>query len=139
MKKEKICVYTCMTGNYDNVREILNKEDGIDYYFFTNNKNIKSNTWKVVYIDDKDLDDFYLSRKIKMVGTEITNKYDTVVWQDASVQFKKSIREFVNKYKKQNDDFVAFKHGERSSVKEEANACFRFFKDSKQNINVAAK
>ena len=137
--KNKICVYTCMTGDYDNVREILNKEEGVDYYFFTNNKNIKSNTWQVVYIEDKELNDFYLSRKIKMIGTDITNKYDTVVWQDASVQFKKSVKEFVEKYKRQDNNFVAFKHGERSSVAEEANACFRFFKDSKQNIEKLLK
>ena len=45
--KEKICVYTCMTGNYDSIKEIPKKEAGIDYYCFTNNKNVKSNTWKV--------------------------------------------------------------------------------------------
>lgn len=133
--KEKICVYTCMTGNYDNVKEIINKEEGVDYFFFTNNKSIKSDTWKVIYIEDKELNDFYLSRKIKMLGTDLTNKYDIAIWQDASVQFKKSIKEFVNKYKNKEDNFVAFKHGERSSVKDEANACYRFFKDSRENLH----
>ena len=33
---KKICVYTCITGNYDNVHEITNKEKGLDYYLFTN-------------------------------------------------------------------------------------------------------
>jgi len=47
---KKVCVYTCITGDYDNLKEIKNKEKNIDYYCFTNNKNIKSNTWKVEYI-----------------------------------------------------------------------------------------
>ena len=41
-KKNKICVYTCITGDYDNPKEILKLEKGIDYYCFTNNKKIKS-------------------------------------------------------------------------------------------------
>ena len=49
----KICVYTCITGDYDNLIEIKNKEKNIDYYCFTNNKSIKSNTWNVIYIKEK--------------------------------------------------------------------------------------
>ena len=52
-KKNKICVYTCITGDYDNPKEIPKLEKGIDYYCFTNNKKIKSNTWNVIYINDK--------------------------------------------------------------------------------------
>ena len=40
----KICVYTCITGNYDNLIEINNIEEGIDYICYTNNKEIKSKT-----------------------------------------------------------------------------------------------
>lgn len=29
----KICVYTCITGNYDKIKELEFKKDGIDYYF----------------------------------------------------------------------------------------------------------
>lgn len=131
---EKICVYTCITGNYDNVSEITNKEKGIDYYLFTNNENIKSNTWKVVYIKDDTLDNQRLSRKIKMLGhPEINDKYDISVWMDASVIWQKSIKEFVNTYLKKNN-FAAFKHGFRDCIYVEANECIRVKKDTKENI-----
>ena len=51
----KICVYTCITGDYDNLNEIKNIEKGIDYICYTNNKKIKSKTWKVKYITDDSL------------------------------------------------------------------------------------
>ena len=131
---EKICVYTCITGNYDNVNEIQNKEKGIDYYLFTNNKNITSNTWNVVYIEDKKLDDQRLSRKIKMLGhPEINDKYDISVWMDASVIWQKSIKEFVKTYLKETN-FATFKHGFRDCIYVEANECIRVKKDKKETI-----
>ena len=132
----KICVYTCITGNYDNIKEIENKEKGIDYYCFTNNKNIKSNTWNVVYISDDSLSNVELARKIKILGDpSINNKYDVLVWMDGAVTFKKKIKEFVKTYLGKNDVFVAFKHGERKTIKEECGTCYRFNKETKEKIN----
>ena len=62
---KKICVYTCITGDYDNVHEVKKKETGVDYLLFTNNKSVVSNSWQVVYIEDPNLDNQRLSRKIK--------------------------------------------------------------------------
>ena len=133
--KKKIAVYTCMTGNYDNIKEIKNKEKGIDYYCFTNNKNVKSNTWKVIYIEDKTLSNVELARKTKIMGTPMLNeKYDILVWMDAAVTFKKSIHDFINQYLNKKDSFVAFKHGNRNNIKEEMEACFRFNKEEKDKI-----
>ena len=105
----KICVYTCITGNYDCIKEIKNPEQEIDYYCFTNNRNIKSNTWNVVYIDnDENLSDVILARKIKILGHPIINqKYDILLWMDGSVTFNKSIKEFINYYLGDDDYFVA--------------------------------
>lgn len=59
--KEKVCIYTCITGNYDDLHEV-EKEEGIDYICFTNNINLKSQSWKIVFIkDDNDLGNMILS------------------------------------------------------------------------------
>lgn len=131
---EKICVYTCITGNYDNVNEIKNKEKGIDYYLFTNNKNIKSDTWNVVYIEDSKLDNQRLSRKIKMLGHPVINdKYDISVWMDASVIWLKSVKDFVKEYLKENN-FATFKHSFRDDIYVEAYECIKMKKDTKENV-----
>lgn len=134
MKKNKICVYTCITGNYDNLKEI-EKEKGIDYYCFTNNKNIVSKTWNVIYIEDSKLSNVKLARKIKILGHDLINDYDILLWMDAAVVFKKKIKNFIDSYL--NDEvFVAFKHGIRNNIKEECFECVKFGKETKENVKV---
>ena len=131
-----ICVYTCITGNYDKINELKEKEQGIDYYLFTNNKNIKSNTWKVIYVEDNKLNNIKLARKIKILGHEIIKKnYDVSVWIDGNIIIKKSIKQFVEKFLQKTDKIVAFKHSERNSVYEEMDACIKYQKESIHNIN----
>lgn len=131
---KKLCVYTCITGNYDNLNEVEVIEDSVDYLCFTNNKNLKSKTWKIVYIDNDGLNNQHLSRKIKMLGHPIiADNYDISVWMDASVIWKKKISNFVSDYLK-DAPFAAFKHSERKKVSDEAKACLRYHKDSKEKI-----
>lgn len=136
--KKKVCVYTCITGNYDELKEIDNNliDKDIDYYCFTNNKNIKSKTWNVVYIEDFSLSNHMLNRKIKMLGHEtINNDYDVLVWLDGNILLKKKISVFLkeqcnlDKY-----PFVAFKHPDRDCIYDEAIACIKLKKDKKEII-----
>lgn len=133
---EKICVYTCITGDYDDLKEVKVREKGIDYICFTNNKKIKSETWKIIYIEDKKLDNHYLSRKIKMIGDSYIDKnYSLSIYIDASIIFKKSVKEFLEKYfDLENDLLAACKHSVRSSIREEAEACIKQRKDDETTI-----
>lgn len=131
---EKICVYTCITGDYDELRDVNFKEDNVDYICFTNNKKVKSNTWKIVYIEDNTLDNQRLSRKIKMLGHPIIdNNYEISVWQDASVFFQKKVSLFVKTYLRDNS-FAAFVHHCRDCIYEEAMECIKRKKDTKEKI-----
>ncbi len=130
---DKICVYTCITGNYDNLKEV-NREKGIDYYCFTNNKEIKSKSWKVIYIEDDKLSNVKLARKIKILGHEILKKYDILLWMDAAVSFKKKISDFIYFYLDDKHDFIAFKHGVRNNITDEAYECVKLGKETKENV-----
>ena len=134
--KEKICVYTCITGDYDEISEIETKEKNIDYYLFTNNKNIKSDTWNVIYIDNPDnLDNIRLARKIKILGNEITKKYDITIWLDGASYIRKSIKEFIEKYINFDEySLIGFKHRERDCIYDEALECVKVRKDNKDII-----
>lgn len=130
--KDKICVYTCITGDYDNLNEIAIKNNNVDYYCFTNNKKIKSKTWNVIYIEDNELNNYYLSRKIKMLGHPLINEnYDVSIWVDGAIIFDKDIMEFYEAECDTKDySFFAFKHHSRDCLYDEINACARFKKDS---------
>lgn len=133
--KNDICVYTCITGDYDNLREIENMEKGIDYLCFTNNKKIKSKTWKIIYIEDKNLTNTKLARKIKILGNDLINKYKISIWIDGNLYFKKSIHKFLETYALNTDaNFISFKHHERNCIYEEINACYQCKKEEKQNL-----
>ena len=131
---KNLCVYTCITGDYDTLHEINQPEPNVDYLCFTNNKSIKSKTWKIIYIEDSSLNNHLLSRKIKILGHPIiSEQYDASVWMDASVIWNKKITAFVSEYFK-NSTFSAFTHHARTSIQQEAITCLRLHKDSKENI-----
>lgn len=138
---EKICVYTCITGNYDNLKDVLVKEDNVDYICFTDNKYLSSSTWKIIYIEDKTLTAHYLSRKIKMLGHPyIDENYDLSIWIDASIIFKRSVNEFLGDFFDiKNDLLAACKHNCRNSIKEEALECIRLAKDNEDIIKKQLK
>ena len=127
----KICVYTCITGDYDSLNEIKNPEKHIDYYCFTNNKKIKSKTWKIVHIENEGLDNVRLARKIKTVGHPLVNKHELAVWTDANIIWQKKISDFIATFLKDNP-LVIFRHSARNNVHDEAVACFIKRKDSKE-------
>ena len=130
---EKTCVYTCLTGNYDNLHEIEVMDKNVDFICYTNNKNLKSKTWKIIYVENDGLNDHQLSRKIKMIGSDYIDKnYEISVWQDASVIWKKEPSKFIEKYLKGN--FSSFIHNERSSVRDEAYEVIRLRRDNKNNV-----
>lgn len=132
----KICVYTCITGNYDNLIEINNTEEGIDYICYTNNKEIKSKTWKVEYIQDDNLTNVQLARKIKILGTPKLTKYDVVVWIDGRIYFEKSIKDFIKEYVDlKNYDLVGFKHFCRNSINNEMIANYEIEKIDIAGLN----
>ena len=54
MGEKKICVYTCITGSYDDLQPV-EKEEGIDYICFTNNQRLKSDFWTIIYIENKNI------------------------------------------------------------------------------------
>lgn len=86
-----VAIYSANFGNY---RGELNKgiditglDTTIDYYFFTDNKDIKSNQWNIIYIEKKETLDFIDSNRhsaiyIKYCIPEVLHKYEYIIWID---------------------------------------------------------
>lgn len=135
MKKNKICVYTCITGDYDKIKKLEIKEAGIDYYFFTNNKELKSNTWNVVYIDNDGLDNIRFARKIKVLGHDILKDYDVTIWLDGASYIRKSVKEFLDRYcDLEKYSLIGFKHNYRDCIYDEAVECIKVRKDKESVV-----
>lgn len=132
----RICIYTCITGDYDDLKNV-EKQEGIDYICFTNNHNISSDSWQIIYIDDEDnIGNIALARKTKIILNDyIKNNYDVSVWVDGAVVIRGSIKEFLESTcDLENHDMVVFNHSVRSSVYDEAAAIIKYRKESLENI-----
>lgn len=136
MSNEKICVYTCITGDYDELQPVY-QEEGIDYICFTNNRNLKSAEWEMIYIEDNNnLGNMLLSREIKILGHPLLkDRYDISIWIDGAVQVRNSIKNFLNQYCEIDKyNMACFRHSVRDCVYEEAIACIIGRKEDKENL-----
>ncbi len=130
--KGRVVVYTALTGEYDRVNEVLFKEEGVDYFLFTNNPSLQSNTWRVIPVDS-DLDDVLLSREIKMLPHKYLDEdYETSVYIDANAVIYGEITQ-LTRYLGEKKSFAVSRHSVRKTVKEEIDACVKLGKvDGKQ-------
>ncbi len=135
----KVIVYTCITGNYDSVVELDHKEDNIEYLLFTNNKNLKSNTWKIKYIDE-DLDDWTLCRKVKIQYYKYLPKHDVSIYIDGAIKILKPISIFLKtECDLNNYDFIGFKHQQRDCIYDELKANILCRKETVENCKKIEK
>ena len=122
-------VYTCITGNYDVLRDIR-REPGFDYVCFTNNRLLRSSSWDVVYIDEP-LDNRVLQRKVKILGYQYLSDYDLLIYVDANISLRNGLQAFLDREcDLERYDMVSFRHRYRDCIYEEINACISEYKET---------
>jgi hypothetical protein len=132
---KKKCVYGAITGDYDYVREVKIKAEGFDYILFTNNKDIKSSTWDVRYLDNEDdLDNVRLARQVKHQYYKYVPDYDLTLWVDGNVEIVGNVLDFIKTLPLEVSDFFVSKHPHRQNIFQEAQTCVQLGKDSYDNI-----
>jgi len=125
----KICVYSCNFGNYRKEINGINNitpTEGIDYYFFTDNKEITSTKWKIIHCpmipsDSTMNSSRWTSKHVKFILPDALKEYDIIIWCDSKCLNKmkldsKKIHDFFlnNSYR-----IVNLKHFARATQKEE--------------------
>ena len=123
--KKKIVVYTCITGDYDNILDPLIEEKSCDYILFTNNSfNNRNEGYKIVNIPDnikeKKLNNILLNRYIKMHPHELfENKYDYSIYIDGNIRCISNISSFINELN-DNVGFAMHNHCCRNCIYNES-------------------
>ena len=94
----RFCVYTCITGGYDNLLPIHCFAPNIDYVAFTDNVNIVSNGWEVRPLP-KDLDSIESNvnknRYMKM-HPDVVGDYDYAIYVDGLVEIYSNLTNMIN-------------------------------------------
>ena len=115
-------IYTAIMGEYDSLKPPLVITPGWRYICYTNNHNIKSDIWEVVYYN---LEIIKQIRRLKII---VPFEYNLSIWVDASIEINCDLDEFVKEY--HQGYFTLMKHPVRGCVYEEADACSQRRKDN---------
>ena len=88
----KICIYTCIIGEYDYLITPKYIRDDVDYVCYTD-QNIKSEIWEIRSIPDDicNLDKKIQNKWIKMHPHIILSNYDITIFVDANIFIKDDI------------------------------------------------
>ncbi|MBQ6219321.1 MAG: glycosyltransferase [Methanosphaera sp.] len=132
-KNNKIVVYTALTGSYDELNTPSVIDDDFDYICFTDNPNLKSEFWKIVQMEDLNLDEVRRARRYKILPHKYLKDYDYSIWIDANFDIIGDLKHYINRYSQENK-LLAIKHDLRDCLYDEAESCIELEKDSQEKI-----
>ena len=106
----KYSVLCFIVNNYEKVREIQNPDSEVEYILVTDNKNIKSDTWKVIY--DEKLVYMQPYEKCAVIKYDLFRycSSDICVYIDGSIQIKDSLDQLVIDFDQSNSDIALLSH-----------------------------
>jgi len=122
----RIAVYTSIFGGYDNLIEDQFQMEGVDYICFTD-RNIESNTWKVIKSTPIYNDPNRNAKKYKVLPHRYLKDYDWSVWIDGNIKIISDIRPLCK-----DDSYKLYDHmqvfDKRNCIYDEAQAILNFGK-----------
>ncbi|MFH7906813.1 glycosyltransferase domain-containing protein [Enterobacter cloacae] len=131
----KRVVYTAIFGDYDLLQEPKRKESNIDYICFTDNQEVKSSKWHVVYISNDEINNkSILNRKYKFFPHLFLKNYDQSLYIDGNIQIQSddinlAFDEALSEY-----DISIPPHPDRDCLYEEADVCISLGKGVSEKI-----
>lgn len=145
----KIAVYSCMFGNYRKDLLVFNSlpkdwfDPDIDYYFFTDSKELKSNKWKIIYTpllssNEQIIERSRLTSKyVKFTSHKIFEEYDILVWIDCKHLSNRVIHtNIVNLFEKYPTyEIFNLQHPVRTRVQDEIECTMRIKVENKNYGN----
>lgn len=140
MKKNSQVVYTCITGNYDELTQPHFINPNCDYVCFTDNKRLlkKKNLhpWVIKPLGFNKLDNVRNARWHKTNPHVLFPEYESSIWIDANINIL-SVGLF-DILSRMNKPIITVKHFARNCIYEECNECEYLEKDDK-NIIIKAR
>jgi hypothetical protein len=127
--KNKKVVYSANFGSYDLLREPKFVDSDVDYIYFTDNADIKSEIWSVILIEVVFSDARMTARILKHLPHVFLTQYNSSLWLDARIILDKYSANLI--FSKMNKEkFMCFRHPKRNRVFFEALSCIKMGHDS---------
>ena len=127
----KKVVYTAIYGNKDILKDPIYVTSDFDYICFTNDTNIKSGVWKVVYEAPIHEDPVRSAKIFKAKPHDYLSEYDISLWVDANFLIYGDLNLFLEEAHNLKDtNMMLFQHDqERFCLYDEAEVVIRHQKD----------
>jgi hypothetical protein len=126
----KKVIYTAIYGNKDTLKDPLYHNKDFDYICFTDNKDLKSDIWKVIYSKPYHKDPVRSAKIFKVKPHEFLRDYETSIWIDANFIICSDLNQFLNKFGTQAN-MLTFEHDQgRNCIYDEAKIIIEHNKDN---------
>lgn len=125
MEKNRIAIYTAIFGDYDDLIAPEGEVLDCDFFCFTDNKNLKSDLYTIIYTPSVFTDKTRDARKIKTMPHLILPDYEYTLWIDSNITFESyDIRSLFEEFLC-NHDIAFHSHRVRDCLYLEAKECIR--------------
>ena len=130
----KTCVYTCITGNYDNLSGIFpNQSANVDFICYTDNQALKyrSGNWDIRLIPPelRRLQPVKQQRIVKACPHRYLLEYDVSMWIDGNISIISDVMEFISRYNLDRIHIFTRRHPFRNCIYEEEKKVLQLKKD----------
>lgn len=119
IKKNPIVIYTAITNDYDDLKEVDYIDENCKYVCFTDNPNLKSDTWQIIQMENSTLDHVRKAKQYKIFPDIYFPEFKYSFWIDGSFKIIGSIREYI--YDNINSLMLCINHSESDCLFDEAN------------------
>lgn len=152
-KEKKYVIYTCISGDYDNLKSLTNINTKLfDYICFTNSEKIASidvYPWKIINIKDIEhglnlQDENLKDRQVKFARFIKTHphlffeNYEKSIWIDANIDVIGDAEKYIELLTNEHYLLVP-DHPYRNNIYEEISACIKLKKDDPKKLNYVNK
>ena len=124
----KYCVVSLIFNNYEPIREPLEVDPDADYFMFTDNPNLTSTGWKIIYVEELDKQELNGIQKMLIFKYSFykyipnSSDYDYFMMIDGSIVLLKSLEPIINYIENGNYDLSIALHPMRNSLDDEYQA-----------------
>lgn len=134
--KNKICCYTCITGNYDSllVPDVI--PTNIDFICYSDVK-LTSDIWQIRPIPSQyvGLSNVKQQRLVKICPHQHLADYDISIWVDGNIQIMSDLNDLLAEYDLDSCPFFTRVHPSRNCIYDEAEACLKLKKANFDVVN----
>lgn len=121
-------IYTAICGGKDDLQEPEHVIHGVKYVCFTDDPNLRSETWEIRQLEWRHADPTRTARRPKLLPHRHLKGFEWSFWIDGNISITGDLEEFLSRHLALSP-FMAFRQFQRTCAYQVVDACIRLNKD----------